>query len=113
MSLKDRIENDISRTFMREDHFATTHFWNGQKIVCVVDEEESLKRKNSNVNDISWDNNSRQKLIHTPLKGFPGGKEPEPNTQIVFDKKPMLVLEVLNNMGLLDIWLIARDAREF
>lgn len=60
MSLKDRIENDISRTFMREDHFATTHFWNGQKIVCVVDEEESLKRKNNNVNDISWDNNSRQ-----------------------------------------------------
>lgn len=113
MSLKDRIENDISRTFMREDHFATTHFWNGQKIVCVVDEEESLKRKNNNVNDISWDNNSRQKLIHVPLKVFPGGKEPEPNTQIVFDKKPMLVLEVLNNMGLLDIWLIARDAREF
>ncbi|MSS16109.1 hypothetical protein [Porcincola intestinalis] len=113
MSLKDRIEKDISRTFMREDQFATTHFWNGQKIVCVVDEEESLKRKNNNVNDISWDNNARQKLVHTPLKGFPGGKEPEPNTQIVFDKKPMFVLEVLNNMGLLDIWLIARDAREF
>ena len=52
MSLKDRIANDIHRTFMRMDHFAETHYWNGIEITCIPDEEESLKRKNNNVNDI-------------------------------------------------------------
>ena len=113
MSLKDRIANDIHRTFMRMDHFAETHYWNGIEITCIPDEEESLKRKNNNVNDISWDNNSRQLLIHTPLETFPGGKEPEPNTQVMFDNKPMTVLEVTHNMGIVGIYLTARDPREF
>ena len=98
---------------MRMDHFAETHYWNGIPITCIPDEEESLKRKNNNVNDISWDNNSRQLLIHTPLETFPGRREPEPNTQVMFDSKPMTVLEVVHNMGVLGIYLIARDPREF
>lgn len=113
MSLKDRIAGDIGRTFMRMDHFAETHFWNGIKITCVPDEEESLKRKNNNVNDISWDNNTRSLLIHTPLETFPGKKEPEPNTQVMFDNRPMVVLEVVHNMGVLGIYLTARDPREY
>lgn len=98
---------------MRMDHFAETHYWNGIPITCIPDEEESLKRKNNNVNDISWDNNMRQLLIHTPLDTFPGGREPEPNTQVMFDNKPMTILEVVHNMGVLGIYLIARDPREF
>ena len=113
MSLKDRIAGDISRTFMRMDHFAETHYWNGFAITCVPDEEDALKRKNNNVNDISWDNNTRSLLIHTPLATFPGGKEPEPNTQVMFDNKPMTVLEVTHNMGVIGIYLTARDPREF
>jgi len=97
---------------MRTDHFAETHYWNGQEITCVPDEEEALKRKNNNVNDISWDNNTRSMLIHTPLEGFPGGREPDPNTNIMFDKRYMRVLEVDNNMGMLDIVLSAYDPRE-
>jgi len=98
---------------MRKDHFAETHFWNGVEIICVPDEEEALKRKNNNVNDISWDNNTRQLLIHTPLASFPGGKEPEPNTQVIFDDRVYIVLEANHNMGVLDIWLLARDPREY
>ena len=113
MSLKDRIAGDISRTFMRMDHFAEAHYWNGFAITCVPDEEDALKRKNNNVNDISWDNNTRSLLIHTPLATFPGGKEPEPNTQVMFDNKPMTVLEVTHNMGVIGIYLTARDPREF
>lgn len=112
MSLKDRIANDIDRCFMRMDHFAETHYWNGQEIVCVMDEEELLKRKNNNVNDISWDNNTRTILIHTPLKGFPGGREPEPNTHVTFDDRLMKVLDVAHNMGLLGITLTIPDPRE-
>lgn len=112
MALKDRIAEDIDRIFMQMDHFAEIHYWNGSAIKCVPDDEDSLKRKNNNVNDISWDNNTRQILIHTPLATFPGGREPEPNTHIMFDKRPMKVLDVQHNMGLLDIMLIALDPRE-
>ena len=112
MALKDRIAADINRVFMNMGHFAETHFWNGVQITCVPDEEESLKRKNNNVNDISWDNNIREILIHTPLASFPGGKEPEPNTQVVYDKRTMWGKDIQHNMGMLDILLSARDPRE-
>lgn len=112
MALKDRIANDLTRVFMNLDHFAEIHYWNGYEITCVPDDEEALKRKNNNVNDISWDNNTRSILIHTPLAQFPGGEEPEPNTHIMFDKRSMKVLEVANNMGMLDIRLTALDPRE-
>ena len=112
MSLRDRIAIDISRCFMRQDHFGEVHYWNGHPIVCVPDEEDALKRKNNNVNDISWDNNSRSVLIHTPLADFPGGREPEPNTHILFDNKAMRVVEVVHNIGVLGITLTAYDPRE-
>ena len=111
MSLTERIAVDIHRVFMNEDQFCETHYWNGTPIKCIPDEEEAIKRKNNNVNDISWDNNSRSLIIHTPLEGFPGG-EPEPNTHVVYDKKPMRVLVVNHNMGMLDITLSAFDPRE-
>lgn len=112
MALKDRIDADILGTFMNKEHFAEDHFWDGQKIVCVPDEEQAIKRKNNNVNDISWDNNTREVLLHTPLKDFPGGREPEANTQVFLDGKTMWVKEVAHNMGMLDILLTARDPRE-
>ena len=113
MSLKERIQNDIPRCFMREDQFASTHYWNGKEITCVSDPEEALKRKNNNVNDIRWDNNTRNILIFTPKKDFPGGKVPEPNTHIVFDKRPMKVLSVTDTDGMLDIELTVPEPREF
>lgn len=112
MSLRERIAVDINRIFMNMDHFAEVHYWNGAAITCVPDEEESLKRKNNNVNDIGWDNNTRVILIHTPLEGFPGGREPEPNTHVIFDKRSMKVLDIQHNMGMLDILLTALDPRE-
>ncbi len=112
MSLKTRIDDDNTRIFMQHDHFAEIHFWNGYRIECVPDDEEALKRKNNNVNDISWDNNIRMVLLHTPLKGMPGAIEPEPNTHIVLDKRPMKILDIVNNMGMLDITLTALDPRE-
>lgn len=113
MSLKERIKSDIGRCFMREDQFASTHYWNGAEITCVTDDEEALKRKNNNVNDISWDNNTSNILIFTPLADFPGGEAPEPNTHVFFDKKPMKVLSVGYNGGMLDIELTALEPREY
>ena len=112
MALKDRIAADIHTVFMNMDHFAETHYWNGQEITCVPDEEMALKRKNNNVNDISWDNNTREILIFTPLDDFPGGEIPEPNTQVLFDKRTMWIKNVAHHMGMIEISLVARDPRE-
>ena len=112
MPLKDRIRADINRVFLRMDHFAEEHYWNGEKIICVPDEEEALKRKNNNVNDISWDSNTRKILIHVNESEFPEGEPPEPNTHVFFDRKPMRVLDVNIYMGMLDILLESRDPRE-
>lgn len=112
MALKDRIAADIPRIFMNQEHFGETHYWNGKEIVCVPDDEQAIKRKNNNVNDLSWDNNTREILLHTPLLDFPGGREPDPNTQVFFDGRTMWVKDVGHNMGLLDILLTARDPRE-
>ena len=112
MAFRDAVQKHIHRVFMNENHFGETHYWNGQPITCVPDEEEGLKRKNNNVNDISWDNNIREALIHTPLEGFPGGREPEPNTHVIFDNRPMRVLGVTHNIGMLDIHIGALDPRE-
>ena len=112
MALKDRIATDINRIFLRYDHFAENHYWNGTEIRCVCDEEEALKRKNNNVNDISWDANTRKIVIYVKEAEFPGGEAPEPNTHVIFDRRAMRVLDVGINMGLLDILLEARDPRE-
>lgn len=111
MALRDRIFRDVHRVFMNMGHFAEKHYWNGKAIDCVPDEEEALKRKNNNVNDISWDNNIRQILLHTPVDTFPES-EPEPNTHIIYDRKPMKILDVNINMGMYDILLCSLDPRE-
>lgn len=112
MALKDRIAEDIRRIFLQTDHFAEIHYWNGEEIICVPDEEEALKRKNNNVNDISWDSNTRKILIHVKEADFPGKELPEPNSHILFDRKAMRVIDVNINMGMLDILLESRDPRE-
>ena len=112
MALKDRIDSDIMRTFMREDHFAETHYWNGQRIVCVPDEEEALKRKNNNVNDISWDNNTIDTLLYVREEDWPGRKPPVPNEFVYFDNVHMKVLTVSHNMGIMEILLTTNSPKQ-
>lgn len=111
MSLKDRIGADISRVFVNMAQFGEEHYWNGVKIYTVPDEEEALKRKKLDANEIGWDATTRTIMLHVALEGFPGG-EPEPNTQVILDRKPMRVIDVNNNLGMLDIVLTSADARE-
>lgn len=110
MSLKDRIAADRSRVFMQENHFAEWHAWNGVKFLCVVDEDTALKRKNNNVNDISWDNNTIDTLIYVPQDKWPG-RYPVPNERGVFDKAMMKILQVQNDMGMLAIVLSAQSPK--
>lgn len=113
MGLKERMEADIDRIFVNEDQFATVHYWNGKKILCVTDEEEALKRKNNNIADISWQANTRTVLIYVNASQFSDCPEAvEPNTHVFFDRKPMRVLSVGENYGMLSILLEAKDPRE-
>ena len=104
MALKDRVRLDISRVFMNPDHFADVHTWNGHKFICVVDNETALKRKNNNVVDISWDNNTTELLIYTPVAEFPGRLQP--NEHVIFDDQSMRVLQYNEDMGIYTILLV-------
>ena len=103
MSLKTRIEADRSRVFLRKDHFADDHTWNGITFNCVTDEEVALKRKNNNVNDISWDNNTRETVVYVREEDWPGRKVP--NEHGFFDNRHMKIMQIQEDMGMLTIVL--------
>lgn len=107
--LKDRINADLTRVFMNPGHFAEAHTWNGRRFMCVTDDEVALKRKNNNVVDLSWDNNTTETVVYTPKEGFPG--RTVPNEQVLFDRKPMTILQVQEDMGMLTILLVSRDPK--
>jgi len=103
MSLKERIEKDRSRVFLQTNHFADAHTWNGIPFICVTDDETALKRKNNNVNDISWDNNTMETVVYVRREDWPGREVP--NEHGFFDNRPMKIMQIQNDMGLLTIVL--------
>lgn len=109
MSLKERVDEDILRVFINHDHFATWHTWNGRRFQCVTDEETALKRKNNNVVDISWDNNTSETLIYIKKGEFPG--RVVPNEHGFFDGRNMKILQVQDDMGMQTILLYSYDPR--
>ena len=103
MALKDRIAEDINRVFLQMDHFAETHYWNGEEITCVPDEEEALKRKNNNVNDISWDNDMLDMVLYVPEDSLPA--RAQPNEFVLYDNVQMRVLRIIDAIGMKEIHL--------
>lgn len=109
MGLKDKIQDDLFRVFMNEDHFASVHTWNGVPFTCVTDEEAALKRKNNNVVDLSWDNNTTETLVYVPVSSFPG--RAMPNEHGIFDNRPMKILQVSEDVGMYAILLTSFDSK--
>lgn len=103
MSLKERAREDRHRVFMQTDHFAEEHTWNGIPFICVTDEEAALKRKNNNVNDISWDFNRANTLVYVPAEDWPGRRVP--NEHGFFDNRHMVIREIQDDLGMLAIML--------
>lgn len=109
MSLNQRIADDMSRVFLNPDHFAEYHTWKGIRFLCVTDEEAALKRKNNNVVDLSWDNNTTETVLHVKVGDFPG--RALPNEHGFFDNKPMKILQVQEDMGMYTILLVSLDPK--
>lgn len=103
MSLKERAREDRHRVFMQTDHFAEEHTWNGITFICVTDDEAVLKRKNNNVNDISWNFNSDETLVYVPAEDWPGRRVT--NERGFFDNRYMTILEIQDDMDMLSIRL--------
>lgn len=103
MSLKDRIYADRGRVFLQTKHFADEHTWNGIAFTCVTDEETALKRKNNNVNDISWDNNTMETVVYVKEEDWPGRRVP--NEHGFFDNRHMKIMQIQDDMGMLTIVL--------
>lgn len=111
MALKDRIARDRYRVYMNEGHFADQHTWNGRTFTCVTDDTVALKRKNNNVNDLSWDNNTMETMVYVPEESLPDTHAPVPNEHIYFDGVLMKVLQVQNDMGMLGILLTVNSPK--
>lgn len=105
MALKDKIDYDRRRVFIQMNHFATTHTWNGIPFDCVVDDDEALKRKNNNVNDISWDNNHVETFIYVREEDWPGRRVP--NEHGYYDNRSFKIEQIHNEMGMLGILLVS------
>lgn len=103
MALKDRIQRDNHKAFMNMDHFAEEHTWNGVPFVCVPDDTEALKRKNNNVNDISWDNDTVDKVLFVPEDSLPA--RAQPNEFVILDNIQMRVLRVIDAINMKEIHL--------
>ena len=103
MALKDRIPRDNHKIFMNQDHFANVHTWNGEPFTCVQDDTEALKRKNNNVNDISWDNDMLDMVLFVPEDSLPG--RAQPNETALFDDVPVRVVDVIDAIGMKEIHL--------
>lgn len=103
MALKDRIQRDNHKVFMNMDHFAEQHTWNGIPFICVPDDTEALKRKNNNVNDISWDNDTLDKVLFVPADSLPA--RAQPNEFVLLDGVQMRVLDVIDAIDMKEIHL--------
>lgn len=112
MSLRDRFPGDRLRVFINAKQFATEHTWNGHTFLCVLEEDEALKRKNNNVNDISWDNNTIDTLFHVRNEDWPGRTPPVPNEFGYFDNVHMKILQVTNNEGIYTICLSTNSPKQ-
>jgi len=104
MALKDRTHADFMRVFFNEDQFGERHTWNGVPFVCVTDDETALKRKNNNVVDVSWDNNTEETVVYAQVEGFPG--RVVPNEEIYFDGRHMRILQAQQDVGMYTILLV-------
>lgn len=103
MALRDRIARDAHKVFMNQDHFADVHTWNGLQFICVMDDTEALKRKNNNVIDVSWEQNTADKVLFVPEDSLPA--RAQPNEQVVFDGVLMKVTNVIDSAGMKEIHL--------
>lgn len=109
MALRDKVLEDNRRVYENGDQFASAHTWNGVPFRCVTDEETALKRKNWNVVDISWDNNTRETILYLPKEDFPG--RANVNEHGFLDGKSMKILQINEDMGMLTIVLISYEAK--
>ena len=107
MSFRDRIARDNEVVFMNMDHFAEWHTWNGDRFVAIPDAEVALKRKNNNVVDIAWDNNTVETVLYVTKENWPGKHDPSPNEHGYLDNKPMKILQVQDDIGMWTILFVS------
>ena len=104
MGLVEKIKTDNKNVFMNLEQFGSRHTWNGIPFLCVTDEESAMIRKNHNVVDISWDNNTRETILYLPTGTFPG--KAWPNEQGFFDRRSVKILQVQEDCGMQTILLV-------
>ena len=99
MTLKEQIITDIDDVFLDYDDFATYHMINGEKILCVVDDERLIKRQDAAAQGTYLG----EKLIFVKQSDL--GGRPAVDSRMEFDGKPLYVRSVAGTDDLLEIRL--------
>lgn len=110
MALRDRFFRDNHKIFMNTDHFGEKHTWNGIPFTSVPDDTEALKRKNNNVNDLSWDVNTVDKVLFVPNDSLPA--RAQANEFVLLDGRQMRVLGVIDAIGMKEVHLTYRISKD-
>lgn len=106
MSFLDNARGDIGRVFMQ--HFATTHQWNDQEILCVED-KSIVERARGSKTEISYDANAREIGLFVAEGQFQ--RLPQMQETVFYDQQSMTVTSIDTDDGMLEIILRANLAR--
>lgn len=108
ISFKDQIDIDIGGTFLNPLEFADEHYFNGELITCLVDEDEFRER----VSRISSSYAEGVFLQGTVVFVKRGDlvRDPVPEENVTLDDLYFYVLNVEHEMGMLVITLGANKA---
>lgn len=109
MALCDRLAGDCQRIFLNRDHFATEHSWNGNAILCVIDNDMDMWRKSNDAIDQHWNNATTSFIVYVDKEQFP--ELPQSQQSVRFDGQSMTILHVHDEMGMLAIALATNRAR--
>ena len=100
MTFKEQIALDNKQVFLNFDEFGEEHVINGEKMLCIVDNNELIDReKRYRYNHSLYSDGIyiKQLLIYVRAADF--GSLPAINRMLTFDKKSYIVTDAINEDG--------------
>lgn len=99
MSLKDQMQRDVDSVFFNIDEFAEPHLINGRSVNIIIDNDQLTVRSKK-----EYDGISVGEILYY-VKASDLSHRPEQGESQIFDKKPMVVFDCREDLGVYEIIL--------
>lgn len=107
-AFKDAVKADIKRVFINPLEFADEHEINGDAVLAVVDRDVIKERQQPTATDYAEGVFMEEILVYVEADDLP--RKPVKGELMTLDGERYLVKEVAENMGVLEITIIANEA---